>query len=582
MSELSSGKTGSNTALAEISIRGLGVIESANIEFSKGLTVLTGETGAGKTMVLTALGLVLGAKADSDLVRTGSERTLVSARFEIDPATAEVVLDGGGDTENGELLLTRTVTAEGKSRINVGGALSTSAKVTELAELLIEIHGQSTNLRLAKPSVQREMLDLYVGAQVELSKYLGLYEAHKTLESRIAILREQSAKTDEEIAELNSFMNDFSQLMPTEGELTSIESEIVRLGSVEEFHTTISSALNIIEDEERGTLSSLQSARKVLDAIREKDPALDKQIEKYATVIFDLTDVVSDLLTYLSQLEADPARFDALQKRKAGINALIKKWGQGSDRNLAYSALITRYAEAEESLKDLVGGDTRILELENELEKLFGEVKIAAASLSAKRRAGAQTLASAATGEMQKLSMPNAQLICEVKTNSGDNFRESSPSGLDEIALLFAGHAGANPLPLSKVASGGETSRVMLALSVVIAQSSPIGTYIFDEVDAGVGGAAAVEVGRRLAALAKSSQVIVVTHLAQVAVWADNHLVVRKDESGSVSASDVIALDEAARKVEIARMLSGQAQSESAQEHALELLELVRKSSLNS
>ena len=580
MSELSSGKTGSNTALAEISIRGLGVIESANIEFSKGLTVLTGETGAGKTMVLTALGLVLGAKADSDLVRTGSERTLVSARFEIDPATAEVVLDGGGGTENGELLLTRTVTAEGKSRINVGGALSTSAKVTELAELLIEIHGQSTNLRLAKPSVQREMLDLYVGAQVELSKYLGLYEAHRTLESRIAILREQSAKKDQEIAELNSFMNDFSQLMPTEGELTSIESEIVRLGSVEEFHTTISSALNIIEDEERGTLSSLQSARKVLDAIREKDPALDKQIEKYATVIFDLTDVVSDLLSYLSQLEADPARFDALQKRKAGINALIKKWGQGSDRNLAYSALITRYAE--ESLKDLVGGDTRILELENELEKLFGEVKIAAASLSAKRRAGAQTLASAATGEMQKLSMPNAQLICEVKTNPGDNFREYSPSGLDEIALLFAGHAGANPLPLSKVASGGETSRVMLALSVVIAQSSPIGTYIFDEVDAGVGGAAAVEVGRRLAALAKSSQVIVVTHLAQVAVWADNHLVVRKDESGSVSASDVIALDEAARKVEIARMLSGQAQSESAQEHALELLELVRKSSLNS
>ena len=582
MSEKSSSKRERSSTLTEISIRGLGVIESANVEFSPGLTVLTGETGAGKTMVLTALGLVLGAKSDSDLVRTGSDRTLVSANFEIDEVLAEKVLDAGGDVEDGALLLTRSVSPEGKSRITMGGALSNASKVGEIAEGLIEIHGQSTNLRLAKPAVQREMLDLYVDASSELSEYLKLFESHRSLETRIAGLKAQSAKRDQEISELKAFMNDFSALMPTEGELDSIESEIVRLGSVEDFHATISSALNIIEDEDRGTLTSLRSAKKVLDTLKDKDAILDAHIDKYSSVLFDLSDVVSDLLAYLSGLEADPARFDALQKRKAGINSLIKKWGKGSDRSAAYQELISRYEEGSQALKDLDGGDSRIAELESELASIFKAVKGAAKKLSQKRTNGAKALAEATTQEIQKLSMPNAQLICEVITAPGESFGEYTSTGLDDVRLLFAGHVGATPLPLSKVASGGETSRVMLALSVVIASSSPIGTYIFDEVDAGVGGAAAVEVGRRLAALAKSSQVIVVTHLAQVAVWADHHLVVRKDESGSVSASDVLHLDEPARRVEIARMLSGQAQSESAQEHAKELLDLVRNSGANS
>ncbi len=570
------------TSLTEISIRGLGVIESANIELSSGLTVLTGETGAGKTMVLTALGLVLGAKADSDLVRTGSERTLVSARFEIHPELAQQIQESGGDSEDGELILTRSVSADGKSRINIGGALSSASKVGEIAEELIEIHGQSTNLRLAKPAVQREMLDFYTNAHSELSLYLALYEEYKSLVARILNLREQGKKKDQEIAELKAFLDDFAKLLPEDGELESIESEIVRLGSVEEFHATISTALNIVEDEDRGTVSALQSAKHVLDPLKDKDPQLDRHLEKFASVILDLRDVVSDLLAYLSGLEADPARFDALQKRKAGINQLIKKWGVGSDRNGAYRELISRYAAGNSALKDLVGGDERIAELESERVALFARMREAALTLSSKRTNGAHALAEATTNEMQKLSMPNSRLICEVVASPGENFGDYSPWGLDEVRLLFAGHVGATPLPLSKVASGGETSRVMLALSVVIAESSPIGTYIFDEVDAGVGGAAAVEVGRRLAALARTSQVIVVTHLAQVAVWADNHLVVRKDQSGSVSASDVLALDEADRKVEIARMLSGQAHSETAQEHAKELLDLVRNSKANS
>lgn len=568
------------SSLDEISIRGLGVIESAVVEFSQGLTVLTGETGAGKTMVLSALGLVLGAKGDVDLVRTGSDRTVVSAKFSANPAIVESVLDSGGDVDGDEVLLTRTISAEGKSRISIGGALSTATKVAEIAEALVEIHGQSTNLRLSKPAVQREVLDSFVGANVALVAYQTHYEEYRTLAQRIAALKEQSAKKDGQIAELKTFVDEFAKLMPKPGELVAIDDEINRLGSVEELNSALTAALNLLEDEDRGVVNTLQQARRTLEGVKSKDSVLDSHIDKYTSVLFDLTDVMADVVSYLARLEANPQRFDQLQQRKAGINSLLKKFGEGSDRDLAYVNLIARYENAEESLADLTGGDQRIAELETELGRLFKKMKAAAKVVSDLRAKGASQLSKLTTVEMQQLSMPNSQLICEIKTLAGEKISDYGLYGLDEVSLLFAGHSGAQPLPLSKVASGGEVSRVMLALSVVIAESSPIGTYIFDEVDAGVGGAAAVEVGRRLKKLSQVAQVIVVTHLAQVAVWGDSHLLVQKDQTGSVSASDVKRLNESERKVEIARMLSGQAQSATAQEHAAELLELVRKSSI--
>jgi DNA repair protein RecN (Recombination protein N) len=568
------------SSLDEISIRGLGVIESAVVEFSAGLTVLTGETGAGKTMVLSALGLVLGAKGDTDLVRTGSDRTVVSAKFSANPAIVESVLDSGGDVDGDEVLLTRTISAEGKSRISIGGALSTATKVAEIAEALVEIHGQSTNLRLSKPAVQREVLDSFVGANVALVAYQTHYEEYRTLAQRIAALKEQSAKKDGQIAELKTFVDEFAKLMPKPGELVAIDDEINRLGSVEELNSALTAALNLLEDEDRGVVNTLQQARRTLEGVKSKDSVLDSHIDKYTSVLFDLTDVMADVVSYLARLEANPQRFDQLQQRKAGINSLLKKFGEGSDRDLAYLNLIARYESAEESLADLTGGDQRIAELETELGTLFKKMKAAAKVVSDLRAKGAAQLSKLTTVEMQQLSMPNSQLICEIKTLAGEKISDYGLYGLDEVSLLFAGHSGAQPLPLSKVASGGEVSRVMLALSVVIAESSPIGTYIFDEVDAGVGGAAAVEVGRRLKKLSQVAQVIVVTHLAQVAVWGDSHLLVQKDQTGSVSASDVKRLNESERKVEIARMLSGQAQSATAQEHAAELLELVRKSSI--
>ena len=569
-----------NSSLEEISIRNLGVIESANIEFSPGLTVLTGETGAGKTMVLTAVGLVLGSKSDGDLVRTGSERSIVSAKFSLLPDLAKSLSESGEDVMENELIISRTVSAEGKSRINIGGALSTTTRAAELSQNLIEIHGQSNNARLLKNSVQRELLDLFVKSSDELIRYQSIFEDYKEIDLRISELRQQLSKADSEIAALTVFGDAFSKVMPKPGELESIEQEISKLGSVEELHSTITTGLNLLEPEEQSVTSTLQAVRKLLEQSKDKDSSLTPLIDKYSELVLDLGDVVSELLVYLNRLEADPERFEYLQERKAAINSLIKKYGQGSDRTLALSELVDRFENTKEKITDLSGGERRIGELEKEQAEIFAKLRDAALELSAKRIAGAVQLSGQVTEEIRSLSMPKATLICEVKQRDSEKFSDYSVTGLDDVNFLFSGHSDAGALPLAKVASGGENSRVMLAIAVVLAHSSHIGTYIFDEVDAGVGGAAAVEVGRRLKALAKNAQVIVVTHLAQVAVWADNHLVVQKDQTGSISASGVRSLRSEDRKVEIARMLSGQSQSLTAQEHAAELLQLVQKSSL--
>jgi len=322
----------------------------------------------------------------------------------------------------------------------------------------------------------------------------------------------------------------------------------------------------------------LQQVRKGLDQVRGKDSSLDQIGERFNENLLNLQDISSDLSSYLSNLAADPNRFEKLQDRKASLNSLLKKYGKGSDRLIAFEQLIIEGQLVKERIADLSGGSDRVIILQKEAQELFTKLADAGQKLTKQRKASADKLASSVTTEIKALSMPNAQFIIEVITTDGSKPSNYSAYGLDEISILFSAHTGAAALPLNKVASGGELSRVMLALEVVIAEAEPIGTYIFDEVDAGVGGKAAVEVGRRLAKLAKSAQVIVITHLPQVAVWADNHLVVRKSENGLVTQSDVLEIDEDARKVEIARMLSGQEDSKTAQTHATELLAIVRNS----
>ena len=566
----------SKSSLEEISIRGLGVIESSNIEFKPGLTVLTGETGAGKTMVLTALGLVLGSKSDSDLVRAGQERAVISGRFAVPKDIAALIIEGGGEIDDGSVVITRTVSTEGKSRVLVGGAVSSTAAVNQFAQSLVEIHAQSSSSKLNKPAVSRELLDRFAG--IELSQYQNIFDQYKQMIDRIADLQSQLSQRDKEMALLSEFAAEFAKLAPKSGELSQIENEIAKLGSVEQLNQAVTATLNLLADDEISAINLLQQMRKTLDQVAGKDSELDQISERFTETLLNLSDVGSDLTSYLSNLEADPNRFASLQERKASLNSLLKRYGKGSERDAAFEQLIIDGQNAKAKMADLSGGDERVRELEKEAEKLFDQLKTGALAISKDRKVSADKLAKLVTAEINNLAMPNAKFVIEQKVADSSNPKNYTATGLDEIAILFAAHVGASPLSLSKVASGGELSRVMLALEVVIAEAEPIGTYIFDEVDAGVGGKAAVEVGRRLAKLAKSAQVIVITHLPQVAVWADNHLVVKKNESGLVTQSDVIEMSGDARKVEIARMLSGQEDSKTAQEHATELLAIVRNS----
>ena len=562
------------SSLEEISIRSLGVIESSNIEFKPGLTVLTGETGAGKTMVLTALGLVLGSKSDSDLVRAGQERAIVTGKFAVPKDLATQIIDAGGEIEEESVVISRTVSTAGKSRVLVGGVVSSAAAVSSFASSLVEIHAQSSSSKLTKPGVARELLDRFAG--IDLTTYQQTFDQYQQMLRRINELKEQLSQADRQIAELSELADEFAKLNPKSGELVEIENEIAKLESVEVLNQAVSTALNLFENEDLSAVNMLQQIRKSLDQVTGKDKQLDAITERYTESLLNLQDISSDLSSYLSQLEADPNRFEKLQDRKASLNSLLKRYGKGSDKEAAFEQLLIDGKSAKERIADLSGGDQRVAELQKEAELIFKQLQDQALALSKLRKVNGEKLSSQVTDEVRSLSMPNASFVIEQTVGDVKNSKSFTSNGIDEISILFSAHSGGTPLALNKVASGGELSRVMLALEVVIAEAEPIGTYIFDEVDAGVGGKAAIEVGRRLSKLSKSAQVIVITHLAQVAAWADNHLVVKKSENGLVTQSDVMEVRATERKIEIARMLSGQEDSQTAQEHAGELLAIVK------
>ena len=560
------------TFLEEITIRSIGVIEQSSLELSKGLTVLSGETGAGKTMILTALNLILGGKADSALVRKGSERLVASGKFSI-PKAHEYLFEEAL-VEDGELIVTRTVAADGKSKASTNGVSTTATVLSAIGENLVEVHGQSANQNITKASRQRELVDRF--GSVDLATYSKALSDFHEMKDRISALKKSIAQKDKELAELREFANAYKKLNPTESEFSEIEGEIARLSSVEEFRLATAQAVAAIEDEEAGSLTSLGVARRALDNSRGKDPQLEGIYQQISESFFVLDDALSALNSYNSKLEADPARLDSLQSRKAEINSLIKKFGGAGTQDQELAELATRYKNSADAIADLEGGDQRLQELESELSGIKKVLLKEAKLLSSQRATAAEKLSQAVTLEIQQLSMPHASFVAQVNSANYEAPKESdfTTTGCDEVAMFIQGHKDAPLVALAKGASGGEMSRVMLALEVVIATTHPIGTYVFDEVDAGVGGKAAIEVGKRLHQLAQHAQVIVVTHLPQVAAWADSHFVVTKNNDGSVSQSDVTKVEGEERVEEIARMLAGLENSASAREHATELLSL--------
>ncbi|WP_370133150.1 DNA repair protein RecN [Streptacidiphilus sp. EB103A] len=564
-------------------IRALGVIEDAVVELSPGFTVVTGETGAGKTMVVTSLGLLLGGKADPALVRNGAERAVVEGRVadaDGSPA-AQRAVEAGAELDDGALLISRTVSAEGRSRAHVGGRSVPLSLLASLGEDLIAVHGQTDQQRLLQPARQRGALDRYAGDPVALPlvEYQTAFRRLREVTARLEELTTRARERAQEADLLRFGLDEVAAAEPLAGEDLELAAESERLGHADALSSAANQAHAALAGEpadpdavDAGTL--LAQARRAMESVRHHDPRLAALADRLSEVGYLLGDIAGDLAGYADDLDADPARLAAVEERRAVLAHLVRKYanagaGGGPEGGLAE---VLEWAEAAaERLTELDGDDDTIGALEEEQEKLSGTVSELAAQLTTARRAAAEDFAKAVTAELTELAMPHARVSFGI-TPAAD----FGPYGVDEVEVLLAPHPGAPPRPIAKGASGGELSRVMLAVEVVFAGADPVPTYLFDEVDAGVGGKAAVEVGRRLARLARTSQVIVVTHLPQVAAFADRHLVVEKTVDGTVTRSGVTTLSDVERVRELSRMLAGLEDSELGRAHAEELLAAAR------
>lgn len=567
--------------LEEMQIRGLGVIDDAVLELSPGLTVVTGETGAGKTMVVTGLSLLFGSRSDAGLVRPDGTRAMVEGRVALDPngTAAARAVDAGADLDEGALLLGRTISADGRSRAYVGGRQVPVAVLSELAESLVAVHGQGDQQRLLSPSRQREALDRYAGAAVTtpLARYQETYERLRRIAATLAELTTRARERLQEADALRYGLAEIEAVRPQPDEDGALAAESQRLSHADALRLAAETAHGaLLGDPELGSTDAITLvglSRKALEDVRSHDPELSAITDRLAEAGYLLSDVAADIASYAANVDTDPRRLAAVQERRAALSLLTRKYGDSIEDVLTWS----RTAVAR--LNELDHDDERIETLRAEHAALVQELTDLAQQISSERQAAADRFATAVTAELADLAMPQAQLsVCVSQRDDISglvlNGRTVAfgPHGVDDIELRLQAHPDAPPRPLQKGASGGELSRVMLAVEVVFAGADPVPTFVFDEVDAGIGGAAAVEVGRRLAQLARTAQVLVVTHLPQVAAFADAHLVVSKASDGSVVRSGVVALDAEGRVNEVSRMLAGLADSPLARAHAQELL----------
>ena len=575
--------------LEELRITSLGVIDESVLELGPGFTAITGETGAGKTMIVTALGLLLGGRADSGAVRTGAKAARVEGVLDVGATPsaerlAASVDELGGELEDGRLLIARQISAEGRSRAFAGGASVPATALAGLIDPLVAVHGQSDQHRLLQQTAQRDALDSFAGKK-SLDPRAAYAEAYAELRQTESELAEVSATARERAREadlLRFGLEEVEAVAPEPGEDTSLAAEGARLGHADTLRSAAEQTRECLSAEDGGSdaLASTSAARKLLEGVREHDTEAAALADRLAEVSYLLSDVAADVSSYAAGLDTDPARLAAVSERRAALTGLTRKYGETIDEVLDWSAT------AAERLLDLDNTDERIEALLARRDELRSRMAAAGGNLSAERTKAAAKLSKVVTTELASLAMPHARLTVAVTQREdtergldvGGRHLGFGSTGLDDVEFLLAANLGAEPRPLNKGASGGELSRVMLAVEVALAATNPVPTFVFDEVDAGVGGKAAVEVGRRLAMLARHAQVLVVTHLPQVAAYADQHVVVVKSSDGSVTTAGLTDLSEEGRVRELSRMLAGLEDSDTAIAHAQELLDSAQES----
>ena len=582
--------------LAEIRIESLGAISTATAEFDRGLTVLTGETGTGKTMVVTGLHLLGGARADATRVRSGAARAVVEGRFTTTELGADVagqvdgILDSSGADrdDDGSVIAARSVSRDGPSRAYLGGRSVPAKSLSTFTTELLTLHGQNDQLRLMRPDEQRAALDRFADVERQLKRYRTLRDDWWTARRDLADRTQRARELAQEADRLKFGLNEIDTVAPQPGEDDALVGEIRRLSELDALREAAQiarAALSGVEDlDASSAASNVAQAKSALEAT--DDTALHALAIQLAEALAVISDVSTELGNYLTELPSDASTLEAKLARQGELRTLTRKYAADIDGVLRWAE------ESRERLAQLDVSEETLGLLERRVDELQTELVAAATDLTKARTKSAKGLAKAVTAELAGLAMADAEFtvsVASLPARADDSAPVTLPSGLtvhaghdgvDAVEFGFAAHRGTGVLPLNKSASGGELSRVMLALEVVLAASAEGTTMVFDEVDAGVGGRAAVQIGRRLARLARTHQVIVVTHLPQVAAYADVHLVV--DGGDRNSSSKVRRLGDEDRVAELARMLAGLGESDSGRAHARELLEAAQNERLEA
>ncbi|MEE6167639.1 MULTISPECIES: DNA repair protein RecN [unclassified Mycolicibacterium] len=581
--------------LAEIRIESLGAISAATAEFDRGLTVLTGETGTGKTMVVTGLHLLGGARADATRVRSGADRAVVEGRFSTTELGADVALrvdellesSGADRDDDGTVIAARSVSRAGPSRAYLGGRSVPAKSLSSFTAEVLTLHGQNDQLRLMRPDEQRVALDRYADVDKLLARYRRIREEWQLARKDLVDRRQRARELAQEADRLSFGINEIDAVAPQPGEDEAIVADIRRLSELDALREAAQTARvalsGALDDPSPDAVSATDGVGQAKSALESTDDAsLQALGVRLAEAVVVISDVAAELGHYLDELPSDASTLETKLARQAELRTLTRKYAADIDGVLAWAR------DAADRLAQLDVSEETLATLERRVGELETQVVAAAGELTKVRVKAAKGLAKAVTAELAGLAMANAIFSINV-TPMPARADDSSPvtlpdgtvvhaghDGVDAVEFGFTAHRGADVLPLTKSASGGELSRVMLALEVVLSASAEGTTMVFDEVDAGVGGRAAVQIGRRLARLARTHQVIVVTHLPQVAAYADAHLLVDAGD-GRRKSSGVRRIDDDERVAELARMLAGLGESDSGRAHARELLEAAQQ-----
>ncbi len=574
--------------IKDLRIKNIGIIEEVSLDLSKGFTVLTGETGAGKTMVLSAFEMICGEKVDNSLIRNNEESALVETFIEVeDDLLKSKLTELEIELEDDGVLVSRSISNSTRGKIFVGARNISSSILQDLTENLITIHGQGDQTLLNKPSHQRELLDTFIGPThlAKIKEYESFFKNLQSLEAELSDLVDQQSRGLKENDEIKKALEELKSAQIVADEEITITEKLNLINSSENIYETLKTAdelLNGTEDNTKDSITSLiTNLRKLLDSSSAKNKRIETLRDLVLKNELELKDLAQDIGRDLISLDRDPAVIDQLESRRALLNKLLVKYGPTSHD------AINKIDEFEIIINESNNLPEIIEEKKSEIEKTKDQMAILAELLSENRKKAAIDISKEIEKELIKLSMPGAKFSVTVEqsqSNGGleinSKFYSFDAFGIDHIRFEFSANPGQPLQPINKIASGGEMSRIMLAIELIFSNKQSCRTMIFDEIDAGIGGEAAIEIGKRLKRLAKDHQVVVVTHLAQVAAFADMHLKVNKTSKSNVTKTEVITLSNPERLTEIARMLGGISDSSSALEHARELIDLSHSVSL--